>query len=105
MNVERALWLLHRLMTAEEQKIINTSLDQVRALHENISSMWDSSTQATFYYSVLAGAIARNGPDVAQALTTMLTEVYANTAKSHVDLGKLASGFANGSTGPAADPA
>jgi hypothetical protein len=85
-------------MTPEEQKIIDTSLDQVRTLHTNISNMWDGDTRATFYYSVLSGTIARNGPEVAQAITAMLTEIYSNTAKSHVDLGKLANGFANGNT-------
>lgn len=85
-------------MTQTDQKIIDASIAQVRSLHENISKMWDADTRAMFYYSVVAGAIARNGPEVAQALTTMLTEVFANTAKSHADLGKLANGFANGST-------
>lgn len=85
-------------MTAEEQKIIDTSLDQARSLHANISQMWDGDTSAAFYYSVLSGAIARNGPEVAQAITAMLTEVYANTARSHTDLGKLSNGFAGGTT-------
>ena len=93
-------------MTAEEQKIIDTSLEQLRTLHQNISTMWDSDTRATFYYGVLSGAVARNGAAVAQALTAMLTEVYTNTARSHVDLGKLANGFAGGpGAGPAAEPA
>ena len=83
-------------MTAEEQKIIDTSLEQARSLHANISNMWDADTRSAFYYSVLSGTIARNGPEVAQALTAMLTEVYGNTARSHADLGKLANGFANG---------
>ena len=83
-------------MTSEEQKIIDTSLEQVKSLHANIGNMWDGDTRAAFYYSVLSGTIARNGADVAQAITAMLTEVYGNTAKSHVDLGKLANGFANG---------
>lgn len=83
-------------MTEADQKIINTSLDQVRTLHENISGLWDGDTRAAFYYSVVAGAIARNGPEVAQALTAALTEVFASTARSHEALGKLASGFANG---------
>lgn len=84
-------------MTPEEQKIIDTSLNQARSLHDNLRNMWDSDTLATFYYGVISGTIARNGPEVAQALTAMLTEVYTNTAKSHVDLGKLANGFATGS--------
>lgn len=91
-------------MTEEEQKIIDTSLDQARSLHENIRQMWDGDTMATFYYGVISGTIARSGPEVAKALTAMLTEVYANTAKSHVDLGKLANGFANGSSNSATDP-
>jgi hypothetical protein len=85
-------------MTEEEQKTIDTSLEQARKLHDNVRQMWDGDTLATFYYSVISGAIARSGPDVARALSAMLTEVYANTAKSHVDLGKLAHGFANGRT-------
>ena len=89
-------------MTESDQKIIDTSLNQVRALHENISSMWGGDACAAFYYSVLSGTIARNGPAVAQALTAMLTEVYANTARSHADLGKLTAGFAGGPTDSAA---
>ncbi|MDO7847488.1 hypothetical protein Q5H92_14045 [Hymenobacter sp. M29] len=93
-------------MNESEQKIINTSLDQARTLHENIRQMWDGDTLATFYYGVISGAIARSGPEVAKALSVMLTEVYANTAKSHVDLGKLANGFANGKndSSPASEP-
>jgi len=83
-------------MTQTDQKITDTSLEQVRSLHENIRQMWDGDTMATFYYGVISGTIARSGPEVAKALTAMLTEVYANTAKSHVDLGKLANGFADG---------
>ncbi|MBF9220357.1 hypothetical protein [Hymenobacter ruricola] len=85
-------------MTPEEQKIIDASLDQARRLHDNLRGIWDGDTLATFYYSVISGTIARNGPEVAKALGAMLTEVYTNTAKSHVDLGKLANGFANGKT-------
>ncbi|MDO7851803.1 hypothetical protein [Hymenobacter convexus] len=85
-------------MNESEQKIIDTSLDQARTLHENIRQMWDGDTLATFYYGVISGTIARNGPEVAKALSAMLAEVYANTTKSHVDLGKLANGFANGQT-------
>ena len=91
-------------MTTEEQKIIDTSLEQMRTLHQNISTMWDSDAQAAFYYSVLSGTVARNGVEVAQALTAMLTEVYTNTARSHVDLGKLANGFPAGA-GTTAEPA
>jgi hypothetical protein len=83
-------------MTEADQKIINTSLDQVRTLHENISGMWDGDAVASFYYNVLSGTIARNGAEVAHALTAMLTEIYANTAKAHVDLGKLSNGFVAG---------
>jgi hypothetical protein len=76
-------------MTPEEQKIINTTLDQARTLHTNLQGMWDGDALATFYYSVISGTIARNGPEVAKALSDMLTEIYANTAKSHQDLGRL----------------
>lgn len=89
-------------MNAVDQKLIDASLEHVRVLHKNISSMWDGDALATFYYSVIAGAIARNGPEVAQALTATLTEVYANTAKSHVDLGKLTSGFPPSAADPTA---
>lgn len=89
-------------MTDTDQKIIEQTLEQARTLHENARRMWDGNSLATFYYSVLAGAVARSGPEVARAISAQLTEVYANTAKSHVDLGKLANGFA---AGPAAEPA
>jgi hypothetical protein len=81
-------------MSAEDQKIIDTSLDQVRTLNQNIGNMWDGDTRASFYYNVLSGTIARNGPEIAQAITAMLTEVYTNTAKARVDLGRLTTGFA-----------
>ena len=80
-------------MTHSEHKIIDDSLEQVRALHKNISSMWDSDTLSAFYYSVISGAIARSGPEVAQALVATLTEVYSSTAKSHVELGQLTKGL------------
>ncbi|MDB5234053.1 MAG: hypothetical protein JWR44_1046 [Hymenobacter sp.] len=83
-------------MTKTDQEIIDASLRQVQTLHKNVSSLWDGDTLATFYYSIISGTIARNGPEVAQALTAMLTEVYANTTKSHTDLGKLANGFSYG---------
>ena len=85
-------------MTQTDQKIIDASIAQISNLHANISNMWDGETRAMFYYSVLSGTIARNGPEVAHAITAMLTEIYANTAKSHTDLGKLANGFANVNT-------
>jgi hypothetical protein len=88
-------------MTPEEQKIIDASLNQAATLHDNLRNMWDGDAMATFYYSVISGTIARSGPEVAQALTAMLTEVYTNTAKSHVDLGRLANGFGTGAA-PAA---
>jgi hypothetical protein len=91
-------------MTPEEQKIINTSLEQARTLHDNLRGMWDGDTLATFYYSVISGTIARNGPDVAKALSVMLTEIYTNTAKSHTDLGKLTNGFSGNSTQPSDSP-
>jgi len=84
---------INPVMTAEEQKIIDASLEQAQTLHANISGTWDGDTIASFYYNVLSGTIARNGPEVAQAITAMLTEVYASTARSHADLGRLTSGF------------
>ena len=86
-------------MTESDQKIVTASLDQARILHDNLRGMWDGDTLATFYYSVISGTIARNGPEVAKALAAMLTELYANTARAHVDLGKLANGFATGMPG------
>ncbi|GAB3308365.1 hypothetical protein ACFQT0_16740 [Hymenobacter humi] len=80
-------------MTEADQKIIDASLAHVRTLHTNMSSMWDGDTLASFYYNVISGTMARNNPDVARALMAMLSEVYENTAKSRVELGKLTAGF------------
>ena len=91
-------------MTPSEQKIIDDSLEHVRNLHKNISSMWDSDTLSTFYYSVISGTIARSGPEVAQALMATLTEVYGSTAKSHVELGQLTKGFAPDNATPSTKP-
>ncbi|UOQ96004.1 hypothetical protein MUN81_12095 [Hymenobacter sp. 5317J-9] len=90
-------------MTESDQKIIDTSLEQARALHDNLRGMWDGDALATFYYGVISGTMARGGPEVAKALSAMLIEVYTNTARSHVDLGKLANGFAGSAQPPAAD--
>ncbi|ALW86170.1 hypothetical protein AUC43_14365 [Hymenobacter sedentarius] len=85
-------------MTQSDQKSIDDALEHLRNLHHNASSMWDSDTLATFYYSVIGGTIARNGPEVAKALMATLTEVYTSTAKSHVELGQLTKGFASNTT-------
>ncbi|MBD2721269.1 hypothetical protein [Hymenobacter armeniacus] len=88
-------------MTETDQKIIDTSLEQARALHDNLRGMWDGDALAAFYYRVISGTMARSGPEVAKALSGMLTEVYTNTARSHIDLGKLANGFAGTPPTPA----
>jgi hypothetical protein len=88
-------------MTEADQKIIDASLAHVRTLHTNMRSMWDGDTLTSFYYNVISGTIARNNPDVARALMAMLSEVYENTAKSHVELGKLTTGFGPAIPGPA----
>ncbi|MCC2544820.1 hypothetical protein LJY25_00050 [Hymenobacter sp. BT175] len=76
-------------MTETERKNIDTSLEQVRKLHANISQLWDAETTANFYYQVLSGTIARNGPDVAKAITEMLNEQFDNTRRAHSDLGRV----------------
>jgi hypothetical protein len=80
-------------MNQTDQKIIDTSLDQLKAVHDNMGRLWDAETMAAFYYSVLSGTVARNGPEVAQAVTAMLTELFDSAAKSHASLGKLTNGF------------
>ena len=82
-------------MDKTDQKIIDTTLDQLRGVHENMGRLWDAETMASFYYNVLSGTIARNGPDVAQAIARMLTEVFDNATKSHANLGGLTNGFPN----------
>ena len=89
-------------MTEADQKIIDASLAHVRTLHTNMSSMWDGDTLASFYYNVISGTMARNNPDVARALMAMLSEVYENTAKSRVELGKLTLGFGPTASGQSA---
>lgn len=81
-------------MSASEHKSIDSSLAQLQNLHHNMSSMWDGDALAAFYYSVISGTVARNSPEVAQAIMGMMTEVYENTARSHTNLGKLTQGFA-----------
>jgi hypothetical protein len=80
-------------MKTTDQKIIDTTLEQLQAVHANMGRLWDAETMATFYYSVLSGTIARNGPAVANAVANMLTEVFDNAAKSHASLGSLTNGF------------
>jgi|SRR6476469_7672701 len=82
-------------MDKTDQKIIDTTLDQLKAVHGNMGRLWDAETMATFYYSVLSGTIARNGPEVAKAIADMLSEVFDNAAKSHANLGSLTNGFPN----------
>jgi hypothetical protein len=79
-------------MTKTEQKIIDTSLDQLRGVHENMGRLWDADTISNFYYQVLTGTIARHGPEVAQAVTHMLSEKFDNLTKAHANLGRLAGG-------------
>jgi hypothetical protein len=80
-------------MDQTDQKIIDTSLDQLKGVHANMGRLWDAETMATFYYSVLSGTIARNGPDVAKALSDMLTELFDSATKAHASLGNLTNGF------------
>ncbi len=89
-------------MTEADQKLIDTSLAQMQALHTNISSLWDSDAIAAFYHNVLTSAVARNGPELARPLMEILTEVYENTAKSHVDLGRLTAGLPTAARAPGA---
>ncbi|MBF9238919.1 hypothetical protein I2I05_16060 [Hymenobacter sp. BT683] len=90
-------------MTEADQKLIDSTLGQMRALHTNMGTMWDGDAIAAFYYNVLTGAIARNGPELARPLMEILTEVYENTAKSHVDLGRLTTGLSSPNVAPASD--
>ena len=82
-------------MTDSDQKIIDTSLEQLKSVHANMGNLWDAETMATFYYSLLSGTIARNGPDVARAVTAMLSELFDSASKSHANLGNLTNGFPN----------
>ena len=80
-------------MSKTDQKSIDSSLTHLQSLHKNLGRMWEGDALASFYYSVLSGTVARNSPEVARAIMTMLTEVYENTARAHTDLGKLTQGF------------
>ncbi|SFP88509.1 hypothetical protein [Hymenobacter arizonensis] len=80
-------------MNEDDQKFIDSTLERVRSLHNNISNMWDAEAVAAFYYSVLTSTIARNGPEVSRPLLDVLAQVYESTAKSHVDLGRLTTGL------------
>jgi hypothetical protein len=84
-------------MNATDQTIIDTSLEQLRSVHENMGQLWDADTIIAFYYRVLSSTIARNGPDVAKAITDMLSQNFDNTTKAHAALGML------GSSGTATD--
>jgi hypothetical protein len=80
-------------MNPTDQKTIDVTLEQLRSVHANMGRLWDADTMATFYYSVLSGCVARNGPDVARAVSTMLNEVFDNAAKTHASLGSLTNGL------------
>ncbi|MCB2377071.1 hypothetical protein LGH70_05730 [Hymenobacter sp. BT635] len=83
-------------MDATDRNIIDTSLDQLRSLHQNIGQLWPADTLAAFYYEVLTGSIARNGPEVAQAISAILSEKFDNATKAHASLGQIGM---NGPTG------
>ncbi|PJJ60506.1 hypothetical protein CLV45_1935 [Hymenobacter chitinivorans DSM 11115] len=76
-------------MDATDRKIIDTSLEQLRTLHQNISPLWPADTLAAFYYEVLSGSMARYGPEVAQAISAILSEKFDNASKAHASLGQL----------------
>ncbi|TGE28524.1 hypothetical protein [Hymenobacter metallicola] len=76
-------------MEATDRKIVDTSLDQLRSLHQNIGKLWPADTLAAFYYEVLSGTIARHGPEVAQAISAILSEKFDNASKAHASLGQL----------------
>lgn len=76
-------------MEAPDRKIVATSLDQLRTLHENIGKLWPADTLAAFYYEVLSGTIARHGPEVAQAISSILSEKFDNATQAHASLGQL----------------
>ncbi|MBD2768419.1 hypothetical protein IC235_10995 [Hymenobacter sp. BT664] len=80
-------------MTHSDQQTIDTTLNQLRAVHANMGNLWDAETMATFYYSVLSGTVARNGPEVAKAISSMTAEVFDNASKSHANLGSLTNGL------------
>ncbi|UOQ51780.1 hypothetical protein [Hymenobacter cellulosivorans] len=76
-------------MDATDRKIIDTSLEQLRTLHQNIGQLWPADTLAAFYYEVLSGTIARHGPEVAQAISAILSEKFDNATKAHASLGQI----------------
>ena len=80
-------------MTHSDQQTIDTTLNQLRAVHANMGNLWSAETMATFYYSVLSGTVARNGPEVAKAIGNMVTEVFDNASKSNANLGSLTNGL------------
>ncbi|OGX86959.1 hypothetical protein [Hymenobacter glacialis] len=88
-------------MSQPDKKNIDSSLAQLQSLHQNMSSMWDGDALAAFYYNVLSGTVARHTPEVAQAIMSMVAEVYENTARSHTNLGKLTQGFPSTEITPA----
>ena len=53
---------------------------------------------AAFYYRVLSGSVARNGPEVARAISAMLTEVFDSSTKAHASLGNLTNGLPGSGT-------
>ncbi len=85
-------------MTKTDQKTIDTALQQLQKVHANMGKLWDADTMASFYYNVLSGTMARNGPEVATALAAMLTEVFASATKANANLGHLTNGFPNSGT-------
>ena len=87
-------------MSQPDKKSIDSSLAQLQSLHHNMSSMWDGDALAAFYYNVLSGTVARHTPEVAQAIMSMVAEVYENTARSHTNLGKLTQGFPSAENTP-----
>jgi hypothetical protein len=86
-------------MTNTEQKLNDTSLEQLRSVHENMGRLWDADTTISFYYQVLSGTVARNGPEVAKAITDMLSEKFDNLTKAHANLGGLTSSSAPTNSG------
>jgi hypothetical protein len=90
-------------MTHSDQQTIDTTLDQLRAVHANMGSLWDADTMATFYYSVLSGTVARNGPEVAKAIGDMVSELFDNAAKAHANLGSLTKGLSSGGPAPSGE--
>jgi hypothetical protein len=80
-------------MNHSDRQTIDTTLHQLRTVHANLGNLWDADTMATFYYSVLSGTVARNGPEVAQAIGDMVRELFDNATKAHANLGSLTNGL------------